>query len=145
MQLTAVQVGYFEDYEDDETLEVAIAGVDESGVQRTFSFQRSSFEEPDEQDVENGMDSYNISTERGATVYGGLQTVRLIGLQLSLDFVPEDAQALGIVAPVEVDLGGAEVNIVDFSTKLRNILEWGAAGKRPEITGLDVTGTSSME
>lgn len=145
MRLSAVQVGYFEDYEDEEALEVAIAGIDESGVRRTFSFQRSSFGEPDEQDVGNGMDSYNVSTERGATVYGGLRTVRLVDLRLSLEFAPEDAQALGIVAPVEVDLGDADVNMLDFSAKLRNILEWGAEEKWPEIIGLDVAGAPSAE
>lgn len=136
MRLNAVQVGYFEDYEDEEVLEVAIAGVDETGVRRTFSFQRSSYAEPDEQDVENGMDSYNVSTERGYTVYGCLEVVRLENFSLSFDFTAEDANVLEVTTPVEVDLSASSVDMEDFGGKLRNILDWGSESKRPTLIGL---------
>jgi hypothetical protein len=50
LRLTATEVGFFEDYEDEEVLEVGISGVDDAGVRRSFSVQRSTHG-PDEQDV----------------------------------------------------------------------------------------------
>ena len=93
MRLTAAEVGIFEDYGDDETLEVGIAGVDGAGVRRSFSIQRSTYE-PDDQEVRAGMDSYCVSTERGFTVYGCLRSVRLTGALLTLQFAVEDAEVL---------------------------------------------------
>ncbi|GAB3443031.1 Imm10 family immunity protein [Actinophytocola sediminis] len=136
MRLTAAEVGYFEDYQEEEALEVGIIGIDELGVRRSLSFQRSSFDEPDQQDVENEMDSYNISTERGFTIYGGLRSVRLARSQLTVEFAAEDARILGITTPVEVDLSGSGADLLTLSAKLRNILDWGAQDKRPEMIGL---------
>ncbi|MGW5396564.1 Imm10 family immunity protein [Streptomyces sp. NPDC003952] len=137
MRLTATEVGFFEDYEDEEALEVGVAGVDESGVPRSFSFQRSTYE-PDEQEIRSGMDSYNVSTERGFTVYGCLRSVRLSNLILTLEFAAEDAEVLEISTPVEVNLSEAQVDEGDLPRKLREILDWGSREKRPDLIGLDV-------
>ncbi|MFF5103325.1 Imm10 family immunity protein [Streptomyces sp. NPDC000134] len=135
MRLTAAEVGFFEDYEDEEALEVGFAGVDEAGVPRSFSIQRSTYE-PDEQEIQSGMDSYNVSTERGFTVYGCLRSVRLSDLVLTLEFTAEDAEALEISTPVEVDLSEARVDEENLSRNLREILDWGSREKRPELVGL---------
>lgn len=136
MRLAAAEVGFFEDYEDEEALEVGFAGVDEAGVPRSFSIQRSTYE-PDEQEIQSGMDSYNVSTERGFTVYGCLQSVRLSNLVLTLDFTAEDAEILEIWTPVEVNLREAQIDGDNLSRKLREILEWGSLEKRPELIGMD--------
>lgn len=136
MRLTAAEVGFFEDYEDEEALEVGFAGVDEVGVSRSFSIQRSTYE-PDEQEIQSGMDSYNVSTERGFTVYGCLRSVRLSNLVLALEFTAEDAEILEISTPVEVNLSEAQVDEEHLSRKLREILDWGSLEKRPELIGLD--------
>ncbi|MEV8248430.1 Imm10 family immunity protein [Streptomyces rochei] len=137
MRLTATEVGFFEDYEDEETLEVGFAGVDESGVPRSLSIQRSTYE-PDEQEIQSGMDSYNVSTERGLTVYGCLQRVRLSGTILTMEFSPEDAEILEISTPVEVHLSEAQANEGNLPRKLREILDWGSPQKRPYLVGLDI-------
>ncbi|KOV81796.1 Imm10 family immunity protein [Nocardia sp. NRRL S-836] len=139
MRLTAAEVGFFEDYEDDEALEVGIAGVDGAGVRRSFSIQRSTYE-PDDQEVRSGMDSYCVSTERGFTVYGCLRSVRLTGALLTLQFTVEDAEVLDVATPVEVDLSGSGVDGVDLTGRLREILDWGAPEKRPELIGLSAAG-----
>ncbi|MBB5804323.1 hypothetical protein F4560_004091 [Saccharothrix ecbatanensis] len=144
MRLTAAEVGFFEDHEDEETLEVGIAGVDGARVRRSFSIQRSTYE-PDEQEVRSGMDSYNVSTERGLTVYGCLRSVRLTGALLTLEFTAEDAGILEVPTHVEVDLSGSGVDDADLSGRLREILDWGAREKRPELIGLGVSGPSSGE
>ncbi|MFD5004940.1 Imm10 family immunity protein [Streptomyces mutabilis] len=136
MRLTAAEVGFFEDYEDEEALEVGIAGVDESGVSRSFSVQRSTYE-PDEQEIQSGMDSYNVSTERGLTVYGCLRSVRLSNGVLNLEFAAEDAEILEISTPVEVNLREARVDEEELLRKLREILDWGSPEKRPDLIGLD--------
>ncbi|WP_240799003.1 Imm10 family immunity protein [Streptomyces sp. A0958] len=139
MRLTATEVGFFEDYEDEETLEVGLAGVDGAGVPRSFSIQRSTYE-PDEQEVQSGMDSYNVSTERGFTVYGCLRSVRFSNLVLALEFTAEDAEILEISTPVEVNLSEAQVDEGNLSRKLREILDWGSLEKRPELIGMDGSG-----
>ncbi|MCC0576896.1 Imm10 family immunity protein [Streptomyces californicus] len=137
MRLAATEVGFFEDYEDEETLEVGISGVEESGVPRSFSIQRSTYE-PDEQEIQSGMDSYNISTEQGFTAYGCLRSVRLSHMVLTLEFTAEDAEALEISTIVEVNLNEAQVDAENFSRKLREIVDWGSPAKRPDLVGLDV-------
>ncbi|MEU3650774.1 hypothetical protein AB0E59_45990 [Lentzea sp. NPDC034063] len=42
-----------------------------------------------------------------------------------------NAEILKITGPVEVDLGALDVS--GLATRLRDVLEWGAAGKRPEM------------
>ncbi|MDQ0987267.1 Imm10 family immunity protein [Streptomyces sp. V2I9] len=137
MRLAATEVGFFEDYEDEETLEVGISGVEDSGVPRSFSIQRSTYE-PDEQEIQSGMDSYNVSTEQGFTVYGCLRSVRLSHMVLTLEFTAEDAEALEISTIVEVNLNEAQVDAENFSRKLREIVDWGSPAKRPDLVGLDV-------
>ncbi|MER6663600.1 Imm10 family immunity protein [Amycolatopsis japonica] len=139
MRLAAAEVGFFEDYEDEEALEVGVAGVDESGTPRSFSFQRSTYE-PDEQEIRSGMDSYNVSTERGLTVYGCLRGVRLSEMVLTLEFSAEDAEILEISTPVEVNLSEAGMDEENLARKLREILDWGSPEKRPDLVGLDVRG-----
>ena len=144
MRMNAAQVGFFEDYEDEEALEVGISGIDDAGVRRSFSIQRSTYE-PDEQEVRSGMDSYNVSTERGLTVYGCLRRVQFTGAVLILEFTAENAEVLEIPTPVEVDLSSSEVNDAELAEKLREILDWGAREKRPELIGLGASGPSSGE
>ncbi|MFC9253624.1 Imm10 family immunity protein [Amycolatopsis thailandensis] len=134
--MAAAEIGFFEDHEDEEALEVGVAGVDESGTPRSFSFQRSTYE-PDEQEIRSGMDSYNVSTERGLTVYGCLRGVRLSGMVLTLEFSAEDAEILEIPTTVEVNLTEARVDEENLSRKLREILDWGSPEKRPDLVGLD--------
>ncbi|GAB3954014.1 Imm10 family immunity protein [Streptomyces sparsus] len=137
MRLTAEEVGCFEDYEEEEVLEIGVAGVDESGVARSLSIQRSTYE-PDEQEIQSGMDSYSVSTERGFTVYGCLRSVRLSDTFLTLYFAAEDAEALEISTPVAVELSKTRVDEGHLSRKLREILDWGPPEKRPDMIGLDV-------
>lgn len=135
MRLTASEIGFFEDYDDEEALEVGILGVDEEGTRRHFSIQRSTYD-PDEQEVQAEMDSYNVSTERGFTTYGCLRSVRFDAPLLTLEFRDEDAEILAISTTVQVTLEGAGVDYVNLCSKLREILDWGAAEKRPELIGL---------
>ncbi|MEV6240821.1 Imm10 family immunity protein [Lentzea sp. NPDC051838] len=113
-------------------MEVAIAGLDETGVRRTFSIQRST-DEPEEQDVQYGMDSYCVSTERGATLYGCLSRVRLDGVLLTLEFTAEDAEILEISPTVVIDLHDKATGLADLPANLRRLLDWGATAKRPEL------------
>lgn len=137
-RLTATEVGFFEDYEDEEALEVGITGIDDSGARRSFSIQRSTYG-PDEQDVESGMDSYNVSTEQGFTVYGCLRRVELAGPLLTLELLAGDAAILEVSTPLEVDLNESGVDRANLSTKLREILDWGSQEKRPELIGLNIS------
>lgn len=50
----------------------------------------------DEQDALLGMDTYSVSTDDGATFYGGIESARVTGLDLELRFTSEAADALGV-------------------------------------------------
>ncbi|PRH80201.1 hypothetical protein C6N75_05635 [Streptomyces solincola] len=134
MRLTATEIGFFEDYDDEETLEVAVAGATESGEDMSLSIQRSTYD-PDEQEIEAGLDSYNISTERGFTAYGCLRSVQLTDALLTLEFTEEGAGALEVPSGVAVHLEGVDVDRAVLAARLREILDWGASEKRPHLGG----------
>ena len=66
---------------------------DKDGV-GTLLFSRS--DTIDEQDALLGMDTYSVSTDEGATFYGGVESARVIGLGLELRFTSEAADVLGV-------------------------------------------------
>ncbi|GAB3992570.1 hypothetical protein GCM10029992_02050 [Glycomyces albus] len=137
--MTQTEVGFFEDYDEEEVLEVGLQGVGETGSQRSFSIQRSTYQ-PDEQDVQNGMDSYCVSTERGYTLYGCLRSVCFGDALLTLEFREEHARILGSEVRVEFEIGDSEASRIDraeLARKLREILDWGAEEQRPEFVGMD--------
>lgn len=134
MRLSGTEVGFFEDHVDEQALEVGVSGVDETGVRRSFSIQRSTYE-PDAQEVLSGMDSYNVSNEQGFTVYGCLRSVRLEATLLTLEFASEDAAILEIPTVVDVDLADSGVDIANLSAKIRDAVDWGAQEKRPRLIG----------
>lgn len=139
MRLTQTDVGFFCDYDEEEVLEVGLQGIDEGGSQRSFSIQRSTYP-PDEQDVQNGMDSYCVSTERGLTLYGCLSIMRIRDSILALEFREEDARILGSEVLVEFEIGKSGESRIDraeLARKLREVLDWGAEEKRPELVGFD--------
>ncbi|SDI02633.1 hypothetical protein SAMN05421505_1317 [Sinosporangium album] len=82
------------------------------------------------------MDSYNISTERGLTVYGCLRRVQLADAMLAMHFAVEDAEILEISSSIEIDLGGLEIDIALLSRMLRMILSWGSLEKQPQLIGI---------
>lgn len=128
MRLSAVQVGVF----DDGVLDVGFRGVDEAGVRRSLSVQRSVCG-PDAQDVAGGVDLYCVCTELGLTTYGCLQRVRIEGAVLTLELEPTDAEILLIPDRVELELGGSGVDVEIMLARLRDIVEWGAIAKRPLV------------
>lgn len=135
MQLRATEVGIFEDYDDEQAIDVGIAWVDEDGTPHSLSFQRCTAE-PEEQDIRAGMDSYCVCTERGLTVYGCLQTVQLESGMLTLVFVAEDADIFGIPGSVTIDLRYAGVDEAIIADRLRDVLDWGSPARRPVLLGL---------
>ncbi|WP_328581618.1 Imm10 family immunity protein [Streptomyces sp. NBC_00370] len=134
MRLIGVEVGFFEDRDDEEVLVVGIAGVDGGGVARSFVVQRSTYE-PEEQDIRSGMDSYCVSTELGHTAYGCLCGVRVTDSLLTLEFTDKGAEILEIPTVVDASLGGSGIDRATLSRKLREVVDWGASERRPEFVG----------
>ena len=65
----------------------------------------------DEQDSLLGVDAYSISTESGATVYGGIEAARLTDTQLELRLTVQAAGVLGVSNELVLrfkDAAGAE-------------------------------------
>lgn len=50
----------------------------------------------DEQDSFLGFDTYCVSTDTGATFYGGVESARVDGTELALRFTPGAAEKLGV-------------------------------------------------
>lgn len=92
---------------------------DRDGAGRRVELQRAlSF---DEQDRRNGMDTYCLSNESGASHYGGVQAWTLKNGVLTLDLDPAASNALG-VSGYEVELRGAQSEIRRISEGLRRVL-----------------------
>jgi hypothetical protein len=65
----------------------------------------------DEQDSLGGMDTYALSTEGGATVYGGVEAAQLEGTRLELRLSAESAAELGL--PTKLRLRFADETATD--------------------------------
>jgi Immunity protein 10 len=50
----------------------------------------------DEQDSFLGMDTYCVSTDSGATFYGGVESAKVNATELAVRFTPEAAETLGV-------------------------------------------------
>ena len=92
---------------------------DQDGLGRRLELQLAlSF---DEQDRRNGMDTYCLSNESGASHYGGVQTWALTNGVLTLDLVPAASNALG-VSGYQVELRVPQPEILKISEGLRRVL-----------------------
>jgi hypothetical protein len=69
----------------------------------------------DEQDALLGMDTYSVSTDDGATLYGGVESARVTGLDLELRFTSEAADVLGV--PRELLLRFEDGSAVDVARR----------------------------
>ncbi|MFI9726281.1 hypothetical protein [Streptomyces sp. NPDC052092] len=98
-----------------------------------FDFQRFVDDQPDEQNVRNGTDSYCVMNESGGVHYGGLKGVSLLPDLLTLSFTEEAIEVLGLpsniiplaIAP-SVDLGGLQAG-------LQRVLTYGNPKKIPRL------------
>ena len=105
----------------------------EDGSGHTMGFQ-SMLEEPDRSDIELGLDSYCVSAERGAPVYGGVREVRLQDTVIRVVLDPEVAADFGLDDPViEVILAVDVQSIERLRVGLRQILNYGRESSRPAV------------
>jgi immunity protein 10 of polymorphic toxin system len=115
-----------------------VAGVAErdDGTGRALIFQ-ASLEEPDEQDVDLGMDTYCLVTEQQGTAYGCVQELTIDGDRLRM-LLREDALAdLGLPdSAVEVRLAVDTAAIDQLGEALRQILSYGRESARPSVLRL---------
>ncbi|MGA5105151.1 hypothetical protein ACPCC3_16135 [Streptomyces cellulosae] len=98
-----------------------------------FDLQRFVDDQPDEQNVRNGTDSYCVVNESGGVHYGGLRGVSLLPDLLTLSFDEEAVEVLALpssiiplaIAP-SVDLGGLRAG-------LQRVLAYGNPQKIPRL------------
>ena len=96
---------------------------DQDGLGRRLELQLAlSF---DEQDRRNGMDTYCLSNESGASHYGGVKTWAVTNNVLTVDLDAVASNALG-VSGYEVELRVPQPEVVKISEGLRRILGDGA-------------------
>lgn len=108
-------------------------GVDAVGNGYYFDIQRFVDDQPDEQNVRNGTDSYCVANESGGVHYGGLKGVSLLPDLLTLSCNEEAVEVLGLpsniiplaIAP-SVDLGGLRAG-------LQRVLTYGNPQKFPRL------------
>ena len=105
------------------------------GTGRSLSFQRT-LHEVEQDDVDMGMDSYCVSADSGASVYGALLAVRRDGRVVTFSFVPEDAQLLRVDETVEVEIDVDDLMLETVMDGLRKVLLWGREASIPSLQGL---------
>lgn len=120
----------------DEELDVLEAGFAGNGDGTGFAFiVMRSADEPDEDDVRMGWDSYCLTTAEGLTFYGGLESVALDDRRLLLRLSTEAADTLELDQDVEVELQVDADERRHFRELLPGIVLWGREDARPSLSG----------
>ncbi|MFD5768378.1 Imm10 family immunity protein [Streptomyces sp. NPDC127049] len=111
------------------------AGVIESEDEESFVLEFQSFvEEPDEQNVRLGMDSYCVVTPDQNTAYGCVRTVELSGDLLRVTFDPAYLDELGLDDPViEAVLNAPPEDVARMREALVRILAYGRSDALPTV------------
>ncbi|MFJ3249072.1 Imm10 family immunity protein [Streptomyces sp. NPDC086782] len=98
-----------------------------------FDLQRFLDEQPDEQNVRNGTDTYCVVNESGGVHYGGLKGVSLMPDLLTLSFNDEATEVLGLPSNV-IPLGiAAGVDLSKLRAGLQYVLTYGNPQKFPRL------------
>ncbi|MFI6516061.1 Imm10 family immunity protein [Spirillospora sp. NPDC050679] len=133
IRFTARAAGVEEDL--DETLSAGVAEhPDGGGMALTFM---CGLDEPDEQDVEQGMDSYCLVTADQGTAYGGVTEVVLRDGVLRVVVAADDLEALGLDdTEIEAVLDVDEQDVERLRDALRRILAYGRPDAHPAVVRL---------
>ncbi|MDQ1010189.1 hypothetical protein QFZ82_004674 [Streptomyces sp. V4I23] len=117
---------------------VPTAVVAESEDEESFALEfQGGFEEPDEQDIRNGCDSYCVVTPDQNTAYGCLRTVELEGNVLRVTFDPAYLEDLYLDDPVvEAVLHAPVEDIARMTEALTRILTYGRPDALPIVIGV---------
>ncbi len=75
-----------------------------------------------QQDRDLGQDTYALSTQTGATVYGGVHSFSLDGSTLTMRLEPEAVDALGVPEEFSIGLEADTATIEAVRTTLRAML-----------------------
>ena len=116
------------------TLSVFIGDGDDA-AENGYYFDLQCFlnEEPDEQNVRNGTDSYCVMNESGGVHYGGLRGVSLLPDLLTFSFDHEAVEALSLPSKI-IPLGiSPEVDLQELRTGLQRVLTYGNPEKLPRL------------
>jgi hypothetical protein len=98
-----------------------------------FDLQRFLKEQPDEQNVRNGTDSYCVMNESGGVHYGGLRGVSLLPGLLTLSFDHEAVEVLSLPSKI-IPLGiSPEVDLQKLRAGLHRVLTYGNPQKLPRL------------
>ncbi|MFI8324197.1 Imm10 family immunity protein [Streptomyces sp. NPDC085529] len=116
-------------------IHVPTAGVAESEDEESFALEfQGGVEEPDEQAVRLGLDSYCVLTPVQNTAYGCVHTVELEGNLLRVTFDPAVLDDLELDDPVvEAVLRAPAEDIARLKDALRHILAYGRAAALPIV------------
>ncbi|MFE6227983.1 MULTISPECIES: Imm10 family immunity protein [unclassified Streptomyces] len=114
---------------------VPTAGVAESADEESFALDfQGGAEEPDEQDVRLGMDSYCVITPDQNAAYGCVRTVELERGLLRVTFDPASLEDLGLNDPVlEAVLHAPAEDVARMREALKRILAYGRPGAVPIV------------
>jgi hypothetical protein len=117
---------------------VPTAGVAESEDEESFALEfQGGFEEPDEQDIRTGCDSYCVVTPDQNTAYGCVRTVELEGNVLRVTFDPAYLEDLYLDDPVvEAVLHAPAEDIARMTEALTRILAYGRPDALPIVIGV---------
>lgn len=94
------------------------------GDGHSLIFQRSAVFT--DQDRELGQDTFAVSTETGATTYGGLDSYLVRDRELLLEFEPDAARDLGLPTTTRVALALSGSELDGLRTGLAEVIDGGA-------------------
>jgi hypothetical protein len=118
-----------EEIAQDQVFVVALSEFEDGGGQALLFHLSAEF---DGQDAEPGMDTYCISNEVGATVYGGVRSCDLLGNYLTLQFDEDASSTLGVGSEYQVHLHAPPEAITQLREGLQRVLT-GGQGDQPQL------------
>ncbi|CEJ91355.1 hypothetical protein VHEMI07073 [[Torrubiella] hemipterigena] len=134
-KFTAQQVGVMVDRDEDCFLQASLAEhVDGTGF--TLNFQCGS-EEPDDQDIDLGMDSHCLIMEDQRTAYGCVESACLIDNVLRITLRPEHVAIFELTdAEIEATIIASPTQLNQFREVLGEIFRYGRESAQPTKTGV---------
>ncbi|MDO9456621.1 Imm10 family immunity protein [Nocardioides sp.] len=118
--------------ESDDAFVVAFEEIEDKG---RALFLMSDLEEPDDQEIKLGMDTYCLVNQDDETHYGGVERVTLDGRSLGLHLLKGAADKLGLprVVRLELTVDVDEATVAELRGGLRWVLTFGNPLHHPAL------------
>lgn len=117
----------------DEDEDAFVVSLEETEDEGRALFIMSDLEEPGDEEIRTGMDTYCLVNQDDVTFYGGVERVALDDLHLEIDLTAAAAEALGLPQHLALGLAVDDEVIEELRGGLDWVLTFGNPMHRPAL------------